>query len=191
MVSHADSTAVSRPPFPLDRPTSASWREQALSKVAELRFVRDWMLRSLPANAVDEKAKRTIDDHLQAAASAAKGGSIWKPRNFVAAVTGSAVERVVSQLDAVESELLRIAPSTYLRGEISSLLAHVQLISSRTIRGGPDSKHSPNALPATTSAAIRRRSPRTRSLRGGGEHCVALAALAARRSRARQPNGPR
>jgi hypothetical protein len=127
MVSHADSTAVSHPPFPLDRPTSASWREQALSKVAELRFVRDWMLRSLPANAVDDKAKRTIDDHLQAAASAAKGGSIWKPRNFVAAVTGSAVERVISQLDAVESELLRIAPSTYLRGEISSLLAHVQL----------------------------------------------------------------
>jgi hypothetical protein len=127
MVSDADSTAVPRPPFPLDRPTSASWREQALSKVAELRFVRDWMLRSLPADAVDDQARRTIDDHLEAAASAAKGGSIWKPRNFVAAVTGSAVERVISQLDAVEGELLRIAPSTYLRGEISSLLAHVQL----------------------------------------------------------------
>jgi hypothetical protein len=37
------------------------------------------------------------------------------------------VERVISQLDAVEAELLRIAPSHYLRGELSNLLAHVQL----------------------------------------------------------------
>jgi hypothetical protein len=51
------------------------------------------------------------------------GGSIWRPRNFVAALTGSGVERVASQPDAVESELLRIASPEYLRGEIFSLLA--------------------------------------------------------------------
>jgi hypothetical protein len=115
------------PPFPLERPTSASWREQALSKIAELRFVRDWMLRSPPSDPVNDQARRTIDEHLETAASAAKGGSILRPGNFVAAVTGSGVERVISQLDAVESELLRIAPSDYLSGEIFSLLAHVQL----------------------------------------------------------------
>jgi hypothetical protein len=127
MASDDDTAALSRPPFPLERPTSASWREQALSKIAELRFVRDWMLRSVPADPVHDQARLTIDDHLQAATSAAKGGSVWKLRNFVAAVTGSGVERVISQLDAVESELLRIAPPDYLSGEISSLLAHVQL----------------------------------------------------------------
>jgi hypothetical protein len=37
------------------------------------------------------------------------------------------VERVISQLDAVESELLRVASSDYLKGELSGLLAHVQL----------------------------------------------------------------
>lgn len=118
---------VNRPPFPLERPTAASWREQALSKIAELRFVRDWLLVSPGANSISDDAKQTIDDHLQAAAAAAKGGSLWTPRNLVAALTGSGVERVISQLDAVEGELLRIAPSNYLRGEISGLLAHVQL----------------------------------------------------------------
>ena len=127
MATADDPAAVSQPPFPLERPTSASWREQALSKIAELRFVRDWMLRCLGDASVSDQAKQTIVDHLQTATDAAKGGSIWNPRNFVAALTGSGVERVISQLDAVESELLRIAPSDYLRGEISSLLAHVQL----------------------------------------------------------------
>lgn len=159
-----DDDTDTRPPFPLERPTSASWREQALSKVAELRFVRDWMLRSLPSDSASDQAKRTIDDHLDAAASAAKGGSIWKPRNFVAAVTGSGVERVISQLDAVETELLRIAPSDYLRGEVSSLLAHVQLhlqpndprrirleaIAERVVRGDDDSS---DPLPASAHAA--------------------------------------
>jgi hypothetical protein len=122
---------ASQPPFPIERPTSAAWREQALSKVAELRFVRDWMLSSAGAPSMNDELRAgingTIDDHLAAAAAAAKSGSVWKPHNFVAAVTGSGVERVTSQLDAVEAELLRVAPSDYLRGEISSLLAHVQL----------------------------------------------------------------
>ncbi|MGZ6589941.1 MAG: hypothetical protein ACXVHX_37535 [Solirubrobacteraceae bacterium] len=41
-----------RPPFPLNGPTSASWREQALSKIAELRFVRDWVLESPTTDSV-------------------------------------------------------------------------------------------------------------------------------------------
>jgi hypothetical protein len=117
------ATDAQRPPFPLDRPTSASWREQALSKVAELRFVLDW----LPSDAVSASARQTIDDHLSAAASAAKGGRLWRPQNMLAALTGSGVDRVISHLDAVETELLRIAPLDYLRGQLPSLLAHVQL----------------------------------------------------------------
>jgi hypothetical protein len=149
-----------RPPFPLERPTSASWREQALSKIAELRFVRDWLLDAAGrSSAIDELRRgsratieRTIDDHLQTAAIAAKGGSLWKPRNLLASLTGSMVERVNSQLDAVEGELLRVAPSDYLVGEVPSLLAHVQLhlapddprrlrleaIAERVIRGDED-----------------------------------------------------
>jgi hypothetical protein len=125
---HAGETEDHRPPFPLGGPTSASWREQALSRIAELRFVSDWMLAT---GDYDETARMSIrlsiDEHLAAAAQAAKGGSIWRPGEFVAALTGSGVERVISQLDAVESELLRVAPPGYLAGEIASLLAHVQL----------------------------------------------------------------
>jgi len=43
------------------------------------------------------------------------------------ALTGSAVDRVISQLDAVEAEILRIAPPDYLRGQLPGLLAHAQL----------------------------------------------------------------
>jgi hypothetical protein len=125
------SDRVPQPPFPLDRPTSASWREQALSKVGELRFVRDWLLEQLPAerlkNAAELKITDTTEDHFRAASDAAMGGTLLKPRNFIATVSGSGVERVNSQLDAVEGELLRIAPLDYLRGEIFSLLAHIQL----------------------------------------------------------------
>jgi hypothetical protein len=89
------------------------------------------LLSSSAAARIDAETRaaitRTIRDHLDAAASAAKGGPIWKSRNFVAALTGSAVERVTSQLDAVEGELLRIASPEYLGGEIWNLLAHVQL----------------------------------------------------------------
>jgi hypothetical protein len=108
-------------PFPIERPTAASWREQALSRIAELRFVRD----SFGAD-IDPLATRTIDDHLAEAAAAAKGGWRW-PRNMLASLTGSAVDRVISHLDAVEAEILRIAPAEYLRGQVPSLLAHVQL----------------------------------------------------------------
>jgi hypothetical protein len=119
--------AVNRPPFPLARPTSASWREQALSKIAELRFVRDWLLELPASNAISDEARRITDDHFEAAAAAAKGGSPWTLHSVITGLTGSGVERVISQLDAVESELLRIAPPDYLNGELSNLLAHVQL----------------------------------------------------------------
>jgi hypothetical protein len=112
-----------RPPFPLNRPTSASWREQALSKIAELRFVLDW----LPPSPARDRAAVTINDHLAAAAAAAKARAAWPPPNILAAMSGSGVDRVISHLDAVETELLRIAPLDYLRGQLPSLVAHVQL----------------------------------------------------------------
>jgi hypothetical protein len=133
MATHAEPATAQpvddgRPPFPLGGPTSASWREQALSRIAELRFLRDWLLQSGDYDAATRSAVATsIGEHLAAAAEAAKGGPIYKPRQFVAAMTGSGVERVISQLDSVESELLRVAPTEYLTGELSSLLAHVQL----------------------------------------------------------------
>jgi hypothetical protein len=112
-----------RPPFPLTRPTSASWREQALSKIAELQFVLDW----LPPRPGHDRATATINEHLAAAAAAAKNRAAWPPGNLIAALSGSRVDRVISHLDAVETELLRIAPLDYLRGQLPNLVAHVQL----------------------------------------------------------------
>jgi len=41
-------------------------------------------------------------------------------------VGGAAVERTNSQLDTVETDLLRLAPDPYLRGQLPNLVAHVR-----------------------------------------------------------------
>jgi hypothetical protein len=46
-------TAVSDPPFPITKPTTASWREQALSRIGEQRFLLSCTDRErVPAEAV-------------------------------------------------------------------------------------------------------------------------------------------
>jgi hypothetical protein len=76
---------------------------------------------------ISPDARKTIDDHHETAAEAAKGGGWWRPRNLLSLISGASVERVISQLDAVETELLRLAPPAYLRGQMPNLLAHVEL----------------------------------------------------------------
>ena len=43
----------------------------------------------------------------------------------MASVSGAAIERTLGDLDAVEADLLRLAPEDYLRGQLPSLQAHV------------------------------------------------------------------
>ena len=92
----------------------------------------------------DRQALLAIERHIDAAERAAAGryldtaersdGKSDGPREkplglfakFVSFVTGAAVERVNSQLDAVESDLLRLAPDPYLRGALPNLRAHVR-----------------------------------------------------------------
>jgi hypothetical protein len=45
---------------------------------------------------------------------------------LISFLTGASVERVNSQLDAVETDLLRLAPDPYLRGALPNLRAHVR-----------------------------------------------------------------
>jgi hypothetical protein len=85
------------PPFPPTGKAWKPWREDALARIGEQRFVLDWIKAQKP---VDRAAEATIQAHWQAAADAAK----------VRSRRGAAVERVVSNLDAVETDLLRLAP---------------------------------------------------------------------------------
>jgi hypothetical protein len=93
------------------------WMEQALARIAEQRFVVD-LLRSQPggAQAFNDEVLRTIDDHWEAATSAVT----MRFRR------GAAVERVVSHLDAVDSEILRLGPPSYVYGQLPGVLADIK-----------------------------------------------------------------
>jgi hypothetical protein len=93
-----------------------------------------------PVDERDSYALEAIDRHLDAAECAAEGNG--KPANdndgaprerrlgrwsrFVSALGGASVERANSHLDAVEADLLRLAPDPYLRGALPGLVAHVR-----------------------------------------------------------------
>ena len=57
------------------------------------------------------------------AAENVPGGSAQADLAFL---TGAGVERANSQLDGVETDLLRLIPDPYLRGQLPNLVAHVR-----------------------------------------------------------------
>ena len=123
-------------PFRIRGPATTSWREQALARAAEYRF----LLRHLVEPGADRDA---IETHIDAAERAAAGEDTQRPtrsggsdserqatlrgwRKLKSVVGGASVERTNSQLDAVEIDLLRLAPDPFLRGALPSLVAHVR-----------------------------------------------------------------
>jgi hypothetical protein len=124
-------------PFKVAGPATASWREQALARAAEYRFLARWLLSH--ASEKEREALEAIERHLDAAERAAAGHdkrpgdrsdkdaepALGRWGRIKAFVGGAAVERANSQLDAVETDLLRLAPEPYLRGQIPNLLAHI------------------------------------------------------------------
>ncbi|HMJ32786.1 MAG TPA: hypothetical protein VK501_02625 [Baekduia sp.] len=113
------------PPFGVRGPTTASWREQVLVHVAELRFLITWLRERYP-DQIGHQATRAIDDHLDAAVDAAAGEGKARKGRRRAAVGGASVERAIGHLDAAETSILRMAPDGYIRGQLPSLLAQVR-----------------------------------------------------------------
>lgn len=117
-----------QPPFPLPRQTNRSWREQALTRAAELRTLLTWFgsapvsPEERPATAAEHlDLDAAIELHLEAARQAADGNSRWwEVRN------GAIIERVMSHLNAAEADLLRRAPAKYVCGQISHIVSHVR-----------------------------------------------------------------
>jgi hypothetical protein len=106
-----------RPPFPLGR-VRRPWMEQSLARIAEQRFVTDVLSTDREsADLFTEEAMRTIEDHWDAAASAVRPPHFWR---------GGAVERVVSHLDAVDNEILRLAPTHYVNGQLPGVMADIK-----------------------------------------------------------------
>ena len=127
--------------FSIRGPATTSWREQALGRAAEYRFLARLLVPQ--ATEQERQALDAIERHLDAAERAAAGhDKRWNGRSPAPGEAseaslgrwgrvksffgGAAVERANSQLDAVETDLLRLARDPYLRGQIPNLLAHVR-----------------------------------------------------------------
>jgi hypothetical protein len=107
--------------FSIGGPATASWREHALARAGEYRFLTR-LLVTPGAN------RNAIESHIDAAQRAAAGEDkkLRRSRKLRSLLGGAEVERVNSQLDAVETDLLRLAKDPYLRGQLPNLVAHVR-----------------------------------------------------------------
>ena len=135
------------PPFPVGGPTSSGWQEEALTKAQELQGLARWIravragtfsrgdgrlrLRRRPrapdANDDADELFGAIHRHLEAAQKTAAGddGRGWWSVRW-SSFTGSSFERTLGHLDAAEANLIRLAPPSYVRGEMPNFEAHVQ-----------------------------------------------------------------
>jgi hypothetical protein len=106
-------------------PVKRPWREGTLTRAAEIRSLRDWIVDGYRRSGQDGRADEVkelvtaIQAHLKAAKEAAERRS-YLPRD------GSRIERAMSNLDAAEADLLQLAPEEYLLGQMPALLHHVQ-----------------------------------------------------------------
>jgi hypothetical protein len=101
-------------------PVSTAWGEGTLTRAKELQSLLAWLW---PNGAGDkDPIAKAIAEHLEAARQAAhdRKQRPWRP------VSGSLVERAISNLDAAEADLLQVAPADYLLGQVASCLNHVQ-----------------------------------------------------------------
>ncbi|HET9558489.1 MAG TPA: hypothetical protein VFS70_15220 [Actinomycetota bacterium] len=123
----ASRTHRRTPEFPIGDPVPTAWREDVLTRAKELDSLRAYLLDATPADA-DDSWWTAIREHLDAVKQAAEGrrGRRGQSHRMWASVTGSTIGRAMSNLDAAEANLLRVAPDSYVAGQMPSLLNHVQ-----------------------------------------------------------------
>ncbi len=114
-------------PAAIGGPTTSSWREQALTRIAELENLTDVFATQPGLSEAELVLADRTRRHLVTARDAAQGDpdrSLWQ--RIAGAYSGSALERTASNVDAAEADLLRLAPEPFVAGQIPSLLAHVR-----------------------------------------------------------------
>jgi hypothetical protein len=109
--------------FPVGGPTRRSWREHALTRAAELGAFASWARAERDDDdPVADAIATSIRGHLDAARDAAESGrALFGPLR-----SNPVVERVMSNLDAAEADVLRLAPARWVSGQMPSILAHVR-----------------------------------------------------------------
>jgi hypothetical protein len=111
-------------PLGIGGPTSSAWREEMLTRAEELTSLADW-ISDHPEHNGSYGMAEAMRHHLSAARETAAGhNTTWRRRTW-RALKGSSFERTLGNLDAVEVDLLRLAPSAVLKGTLPSVQAHV------------------------------------------------------------------
>jgi hypothetical protein len=103
------------------KPTGASWREDALAKIAELETL------AILLRIRTRQEARSADDLVGSARKhleVARGAAEHRPGPLRGS-TGANVTRVVSNIHAAEAALLRLAPDDYVIGQIPTIQAYV------------------------------------------------------------------
>jgi hypothetical protein len=117
---------ASAPPFPLGEQTNRAWREQALTRAAELQTLAAWFACEATETGAAATRNRRLDDaiyaHLRAATEAAAHDTKLRALFRSSAI----VERTISNLDAAEADLLRRAPRPYVAGQLDDFWAHIR-----------------------------------------------------------------
>jgi len=121
----------------VDELALVAWREGTRTRAAELRGLNEWVQREREADAAkrhasgstngtggaaDKKAAaalhQAVEQHLAAAIDATQS----RHRRWYRSYTGARLERAISNLDAAEADLLRVAPPEYVLGQMPSIL---------------------------------------------------------------------
>jgi hypothetical protein len=122
------------PPFTPGRgPTTSAWREEAITRANELAGLATWIETQREASQPPATATlKYVREHLAAVRTTAanedrraNGKPLGPWTKLRSSWGGASHERALGNLDVVEATLLRLAPSFFLRGEMPSLLAHV------------------------------------------------------------------
>lgn len=106
-------------------PVWVAWRESTLTRAYELQTLTEYLARTSKRD-VDASLSRAITCHLAAARDAASGKKPDFGTRLRLSRNGPLLERAMSNLDAAEAQLLNLAPTEYLLGQLPSLLRHVQ-----------------------------------------------------------------
>jgi hypothetical protein len=103
------------------KPTGASWREDALARIAELESLAILLRRRSTQDTRSADDLLTVArEHLKVARTAAED----RP-GALRGSSGANVTRVVSNIHVAETALLRLAPDDYVLGQIPTIHAYV------------------------------------------------------------------
>src|SRR5687768_7689936 len=107
------------PTFPITTAANRPWREGAITRANEFEALRLWM-EEQPHSLESAALSHAVRAHVEIARMTAVDHHRWR------SITGASLQRTASNLDAAEASLMRLAPASYLQGQLPGFLTQVR-----------------------------------------------------------------